>query len=83
MSPEKYQEWLQFLSGKWILGMPDKPGKYFTCAISNPEDRSISMEVVVYADPSDQKLKFAKPWGGFIWSEPVPDLPFPGDENDS
>ena len=75
---EHIQNWFQFLSGRWSLIKPTKPGIYLT----KTKDclTGFGSEAVCYLDPTTKEPKLVRSWGGYFWSEPIPDLPHPLDE---
>ena len=62
-----------FMRGEWTLEMPDKPGTYPVCGRNCPPDGSTI--VVVYLHSTTGKPTPTHTWGGWWWSEPLPDLP--------
>ena len=75
------QQWERFLNGHWQEKMPEATGSIPVKA--REEDRTKGTAgyhtVTTYADPVTGKIKPVRPWGGFWWSERMPDeLPGPG-----
>lgn len=65
-------DWKKFLAGHWQREMPAKEGKYPTASHNGTQ----CAYIVVYLDPKDNVMKsYPKGWGGWWWSEPIPDMP--------
>jgi hypothetical protein len=68
-------EWKLFLSGYWTRERPTKPGLYVVEGVGGGEPRGVSLSKTIFAYMNDGAVKFTQPWGGWWWSEPVPNLP--------
>jgi len=59
------------LNGRWQLDLPMTEGQ-FPLATRQGESAGFG---VVYRDKATGELKSVKVWGGFWWSEPMPEMP--------
>ena len=79
-----YADWLLFLQGHWTLTPPTKIGSYIIASRAG----EVSLpRVLLFNDPETGELRAMRftrhargrdasdVWGGYWWSEPVPELP--------
>ncbi|WNM70235.1 hypothetical protein [Myxococcus phage Mx1] len=71
---EKYAKaWQKFLAGHWQKELPSREGTY-PIATTAGDQAGTS---IVYIYPNTGEACSVRPWGGYWWSEPIPDLPPP------
>ena len=83
------RKWAKFLNGTWTTNAPQEPGTYPLAAPKGDAENppGILMNVVAtedglhYALPGRSQTGSC-PWGGWFWSQPLPNLPKPPDWND-
>jgi hypothetical protein len=74
MDEEVRKRWDKFLNGHWQREMPQKRGRFRLASV----DGSFVPEFgIIYFDPTEKKYCSVSNWGGWWWSEPMPDLPKP------
>jgi hypothetical protein len=66
------ENWDKFLNGYWTKDKPTKPGTYPTAA-SNKCKCGLGAWAVIYEYHGE--LKIVNNWGGYFWSEPIPEMP--------
>lgn len=68
-----------FMRGEWTLEAPTEPGSYPICARDTNPGFCVN---TVYYSPFTHKIKSTMAWGGWWWSEPLPEMPPPPDLTD-
>jgi hypothetical protein len=66
------EKWNKFLQGHWQREKPLVEGLY---PLATLDGDLTSDKGIIYKDPETGNMKSVRTWGGFWWSEPVPDLP--------
>ena len=75
MTPKNREEWQEamarYMAGQWQAEVPPVAGRYLTAtAYGEPGDI-----IFVYIHPDTGVPTPTRNWGGFWWSDPLPDLP--------
>ncbi len=71
MSEALLDSWAKFIQGHWQREMPTGPGRYPT---ANRVGNTTGSRVV-YTHPTTHKPQGDRPWKGWWWSEPFPEMP--------
>lgn len=72
MDEDLRAQWERFLNGHWQLEVPQKPGKYPTKHLTKDWQYP---DIVVYEHLDGTYHSTTPDFGGYIWSEPRPNMP--------
>jgi hypothetical protein len=69
------QSWERFLGGHWTREQPTKPGHYPVQGVKCGEVDGNTPSILVIVYKAKGELRLTQSWGGWWWSEPLPNLP--------
>ena len=67
--------WARFLSGHWTRERPTRPGYYPIQCLKSGETEGTTPSSLCLVYELEGEIRFTQGWGGWWWSEPLPDLP--------